>query len=99
MYGRAGRIDRRYEFPAMSRESTTEVVGLPSPPSAPAPLPAVSDPCIVTAMGVDETVISLCRDARAATRALAAATTDAKNACLREAAAGLRAQRARLLEV
>jgi len=50
-------------------------------------------------MDVHEQVIALCKAARAAARPLAAASTDTKNGCLRDAAARLRAQRAPLVEV
>jgi len=49
-------------------------------------------------MNVRDEVIALCRAARAATRALATASTDAKNRCLMDAADRLRAQGARLLD-
>jgi glutamate-5-semialdehyde dehydrogenase len=49
-------------------------------------------------MNVRQTVIDLCRAARLAGRSLATASTDAKNRCLVDAAARLRAQRSQLLE-
>jgi glutamate-5-semialdehyde dehydrogenase len=49
-------------------------------------------------MGSQETIVRLCRAARQAARVVATAPTDAKNRCLRDAAARLRANRARLLE-
>jgi glutamate-5-semialdehyde dehydrogenase len=49
-------------------------------------------------MSVQETVIELCRAARNSVRALAGASTDTKNRCLREAAARLRLARPHLLD-
>lgn len=49
-------------------------------------------------MHIEETVVALCREARGASRKLAIAGTDAKNACLRDAAVRLRAASPRLLE-
>ena len=49
-------------------------------------------------MNVRDSVIELCRDARAAARAVANAATDIKNDCLLDAAARMRAQRPQLLE-
>ncbi len=49
-------------------------------------------------MSVQEDVIRICQAARVAVRALATASTDAKNRCLRDAAARVRAQARRLIE-
>ncbi len=49
-------------------------------------------------MKVQETVVDMCRAARRSVRALAAASTDAKNCCLRDVAKLLRGSQARLLE-
>ncbi|MBI3783550.1 MAG: glutamate-5-semialdehyde dehydrogenase [Deltaproteobacteria bacterium] len=49
-------------------------------------------------MDVRQTVIDLCKAARAATRPLATASTDAKNRCLKDAATRLRAQCAQVSE-
>ena len=49
-------------------------------------------------MTVDATVIALCQAARQASRQLAGASTNAKDACLREAAGRLREKAGRLLE-
>ena len=49
-------------------------------------------------MSVEQTVVALCRAARRAARDVAAAPTDAKNRCLRTAAAHLRSAHASLLE-
>jgi glutamate-5-semialdehyde dehydrogenase len=47
---------------------------------------------------IEESVVALCRAARAAGRGVATATTNAKNAALRHAAARLRARRGELLD-
>jgi glutamate-5-semialdehyde dehydrogenase len=49
-------------------------------------------------MSLQEQVIGLCKAARESTRALATASSDRKNGCLRDAAARLRAQRSELLD-
>jgi len=49
-------------------------------------------------MNVRDEVVALCQAARVATHTLATASTDAKNRCLRDAAARLRAQRTRVLD-
>ena len=49
-------------------------------------------------MSVEHTVIELCRAARQAARRIAAASSDTKNCCLRDAAARLRASRDALLD-
>ena len=49
-------------------------------------------------MHIEDTVVALCRAARQAARALATASSAAKDACLRDAAARLRAASAQLLE-
>src|SRR2546428_14102846 len=49
-------------------------------------------------MDVRDSVIALCRDGRAAARAVANASTDIKNRCLVDAAARLRTQRPQLLD-
>jgi len=49
-------------------------------------------------MHIENTVVTLCQEARRAARRLATADTTAKNACLRAAAARLRAAAARVLE-
>ena len=49
-------------------------------------------------MSVQETVVEMCRAARRAARALAAASTETKNRCLRDAAARLRSKRPHLLD-
>ncbi len=49
-------------------------------------------------MDVEREVIDLCKAGRAAARAVASAPTDAKNRCLADAAARLRAHRSELLE-
>ena len=49
-------------------------------------------------MSVEQTVVELCRAARQAARHLATASSDAKNRCLHDAAARLRASRATVLD-
>jgi len=49
-------------------------------------------------MNVEHMVIELCRAARQAARGVAAASTDTKNRCLRDAAARLRSSRAAVLD-
>jgi glutamate-5-semialdehyde dehydrogenase len=49
-------------------------------------------------MNVQETVIQLCQAARKSVRAMAGASTDTKNRCLRDAAARLRSARPHLLD-
>ena len=48
-------------------------------------------------MHIEETIVALCQEARRAARRVAIASTDAKNGCLRAAAARLRAAAPRLL--
>jgi glutamate-5-semialdehyde dehydrogenase len=49
-------------------------------------------------MSVEETVVEMCRAARRSARALAAASTDMKNRCLRDAAVRLRNHRPHVLD-
>jgi len=50
-------------------------------------------------MSLSDEIIAVCKAARAAAGVLAGAATELKNGCLRDAAARLRAERARLIEI